>query len=314
MKLYLVYATIMAMIHKRFLSLVIGMPLAVITIGLLLLILAVASQPARAAQQEGSVGIEGKISAPPPTTPATISIPRSGQSFTTLPVTVSGICPNGLLVKLFKNNVFAGSVQCNNGSFSIIMDLFDGQNDLVARVYDALDQAGPDSNVVTVSYNADKPGFKDRVTLTTTIAKKGANPGQTLEWPITISDGDGPYAVSVDWGDGKTPDLISQAFPGTFTIRHVYDKPGVYTIIVKATDKNGGVAYLQLVGVANGPLGQDTGGTQDDDSTGTSGTKTKILWQPAALLIPFLATTFWLGRKHELHTLKKKIERGDRPF
>src|SRR5947208_1368384 len=94
--------------------------------------------------QSGSVGLQGQISAPPPSVGATISIPRDGQSFTTLPVTVSGICPKDLLVKLFKNNVFGGSVQCKNGSYSLLIDLFSGQNELVARVYDSLDQAGPD--------------------------------------------------------------------------------------------------------------------------------------------------------------------------
>ncbi len=287
----------------------------VAVIALALVAVAIGAQPARAAQEQGSVGIEGKISAPPPTTPATISVPRSGQVFTSLPVTVSGLCTGDLLVKLFKNNVFAGSAQCKNGSYSMIIDLFDGQNDLVARVYDALDQAGPDSNTVTVTYNTDTPGFKNRVSLTTTIAKKGANPGQKLTWPITISDGEGPYAISVDWGDGKTPDLISRPFPGTFDIEHVYDNPGVYNIIIKATDKNGGVAYLQLVGIANGALGQDNGSTgKDGNSDASAQAKTKLLWQPAALLIPFIATTFWLGMKHQLHTIKKKIERGDRPF
>lgn len=291
----------------------------VVLAGAILLTVVLFGNSAQAAQEQGSVGIEGRISSPAPTTAATISIPRSGQSFSTQPTTVSGICPNGVLVKLFKNNVFAGSAQCNNGSYSIIIDLFDGQNELVARVYDALDQAGPDSNVVTVSYETTAPTFSGRVSLTSTIAKKGANPGEVLTWPITISDGDGPYAISVDWGDGKTPDLISQAFPGVFNIQHVYDKPGVYNIIIKATDKNGGVAYLQLVGVANGPLSQEnSSGTATADANKDSNINTqqqvKILWQPAALLVPFIVSTFWLGKRHELHTLKKKIERGDRPF
>lgn len=268
-----------------------------------------------AAEEKGSVGLEGQISAPPPTTPATISIPRSGQAFTTLPVTVSGLCTDGLLVKLFKNNVFAGSSQCTNGSFSLIIDLFDGQNELVARVFDALDQAGPDSNIVTVTYNNDTPGFTSRVSLFSTIAKKGANPGQELVWPISVSDGEGPYAISVDWGDGKTPDLISQQFPGTFNISHIYDSPGVYNIVIKATDKNGGVAYLQLVGVANGALSQEAAGAgKDSGNNAATITQQKILWWPAAVFIPFIATTFWLGKRHELHSLKRKIEHGDRPF
>jgi hypothetical protein len=293
----------------------IALRLSVSSLVLTLAVCSLVILPVQAAQEQGSVGMEGRISAPPPTTAATISIPRTGQAFTTLPVTVSGICPNDLLVKLFKNNVFAGSVQCTNGSYSLIIDLFDGQNDLIARVYDALDQAGPDSNTVTVSYNTSQPGFKDRVSLTSPIAKKGANPGELLKWPITLSDGEGPYALSVDWGDGKTPDLLSREFPGDFEIQHVYDKPGVYNIIIKATDKNGGVAYLQLVGVANGPLSQDTGNASNTDSN-NAGTqsKTKILWQPAAFLIPFIIATFWLGKKYQMHVLRQKIERGDRPF
>lgn len=265
--------------------------------------------------QSGSTGLQGKISAPPPTAAATISIPRTGQSFTTLPVTVSGLCQTGLLVKLFKNNVFAGSVQCTNNSFSLLIDLFNGQNDLVARVYDTLDQAGPDSNTVTVNFSDNTAINLNRVSLTSNFAKRGANPGQTLTWPIILSGGTGPYAVSIDWGDGKTPDLKSLEFPGPFDIQHKYDNPGVYNIIVKATDKNGSVAFLQLVGVGNGALTQDSQQSSGSNNTATTTvTKTQILWQPAAAFIPFILLTFWLGKKHELKVLRRRIEEGQRPF
>lgn len=269
---------------------------------------------AHAETKDGSVGMEGKISAPPPSTGATISIPRSGQSVDRLPLTVSGICPKDTLVKIFKNEVFSGSVQCTNGSFSLIIDLFDGQNNIVARVYDALDQVGPDSNVAIVNYVSDKTVVQSRVSLTSTIAKKGAFPGQTLVWPITLSDGLAPYAISIDWGDGKTPDLLSRQFPGVFDIEHKYDKPGVYNIVIKATDKNGGVAYLQLVGVANGPLSQESASAKSGQEVGAAAGTTKIIWQPAVILLPLLAVTFWLGRRHQLHVLRKKIEHGERPF
>ena len=267
--------------------------------------------------KSGSVGLQGTISSPPPTQGATISLPRDGQAFGTIPIDVSGICPKGLLVKLFKNNVFAGSQQCDSGSFSIKIDLFTGANELIARVYDSLDQAGPDSNKVNVSFNDAKAGAASRPTLTSTYAKKGANPGDTLTWPIILAGGEGPYAISIDWGDGKAPDLKSQQFPGTFNIDHKYDNPGVYNIVVKATDKNGVSAFLQLVGIANGALSQDSGSSQNKSSTNNTGAtqvKSKIVWQPAAISIPFVISTFWLGKRHELRVLKKKIERGDRPF
>jgi hypothetical protein len=271
--------------------------------------------------ESGSIGVEGTISSPPPSQGATISLPTNGQTFTNIPVTVSGICPNGLLVKVFKNNVFAGAVDCRNGSYSIVIDLFPGTNELVARVYDALDQPGPDSNTVSVNYADNRQGAASRVTLTSNFAKRGAFPGQELTWPIILSGGIGPYAISVDWGDGSAPDLISQEFPGVINIKHVYDSPGVYNIIVKATDRNGNTAYLQIVGVANGPLGQDnsSGGTAasggaNGEGQPTDATTTKILWQPAALTAPFVVATFWLGKKYEIRTIRKKIERGQRPF
>ena len=279
----------------------------------------VMAQPTQAVTtRSGSVGLQGTISAPPPTQGATITIPHDGQTFSQLPITVSGLCPNTLLIKLFKNNVFAGSVQCKNGSFSMQTDLFTGQNELIARVYDALDQAGPDSNKVNVTFTDTGSGTGPRILLTSDFAKRGANPGEVLTWPIILSGGIGPYAISVDWGDGKSPDLISQQFPGTFTIKHTYESPGIYNIIIKGTDANGGVSYLQLVGVANGALSQDTGTAKAGGGTNTPTaavtTKTTILWQPAAILVPFIVSTFWLGKRYELHMIRRRIEQGDRPF
>ena len=115
--------------------------------------LAQAAAPRPQNPQSGSVGLEGTISSPPPTRGATISSPVSGRSYTELPVTVSGLCPQGVMVKLFSNNIFVGSVKCDNGSYSLQIDLFSGQNELIARVYDDLDQAGPDSNLVQVTFN-----------------------------------------------------------------------------------------------------------------------------------------------------------------
>lgn len=274
-------------------------------LSLLLSMLIVSPLVVNAAQDSGSTGLEGRISAPAPSTPATISFPRSGTVVTDSVITVTGLCPSGTIIKIFKNNVFAGSAQCIRGSFSVQIDLFSGQNDLIVRVYDDLDQAGPDSAVVTVNYNSPNNSLSARVSLTSNFAKRGANPNETLVWPLAISGGDGPYAISVDWGDGSTPSIISQQFAGNFNITHVYAQPGVYTVIVRAVDKNGSVAFLQLVGVANGALSQDSakdGNTQDKKEAGI-----KIIWWPLLATIPLLIIAFWLGSKHKLFVLKKKI-------
>ena len=285
--------------------------------------LVLGAQPASAQSsdpvQSGSVGLTGTISAPPPTQGATITIPSNGQSFTTVPVPVRGLCPDGLLVKLFKNNVFAGSVQCEGGSFEMSIDLFTGTNELIARVYDDLDQPGPDSPVVTVSFVDGRQGAGTRVSVTSNFAKRGANPGQTLTWPIIISGGSGPYAISVDWGDGKSPDLLSQPFPGTFDLSHVYDAPGVYNIVIKVSDNSGAAAFLQVVGIANGPLSQTNVdgspiGSEDDGVAFIASGNTTIVWWPATITVPFVVTTFWLGKRYMLRVMKKRIERGEHPF
>lgn len=258
--------------------------------------------------QSGSMGLEGIISSPPPSRAATITNPTTGRSFSALPVTVNGLCPEGTLVKLFSNNIFVGSTECKNAVFTLQIDLFNGQNDLIARVYDNLDQAGPDSNTVTVTFTDPQvTAFGSRVMLTSNFARMGANPGQTLNWPIILTGGSGPYALSVDWGDGKPLLLRSIAFAGNLNIDHVYDRPGVYRVIVKATDANGSTAYLQLVGVANGSStsGGTAGNTKEKVITIT---KTQILLWPSIVAIPLILLTFWIGRRYELVSLRKRIE------
>lgn len=281
---------------------------------------------AQTASESDSVGVSGVVSAPAPANAPIISIPNTGSSYSSIPITVSGICDSDLLVKIFKNGVFSGSAQCQNGSFSLSTDLFSGRNDLVARQYDLLDQESPQSAVVSVLYsdNAENATQLDRITLTTNFAKKGANPGEELVWPFAVSGGSGPYAITAEWGDGETS-LYSVAVPGEFQITHTYKNPGSYTVIVKAVDVNGRTALMQVVAIANGSLDQTdangnpitSSGSSSSSSDGSgSGTtpKTRILWQPAAIMIPFIISTFWLGKRYAIHRLRKKIEAGERPF
>jgi hypothetical protein len=262
--------------------------------------------------QSGSVGLEGTVPSPPPTQAATISVPSNGATFKSTPITISGLCKTGLLVKVFSNNIFVGADSCTNGSYSLQADLFSGRNDLVARVYDSLDQAGPDSNVVSVTF-ADTQfiAFGTRVSLSSLFAQLGADPGKELTWPIILSGGVGPYAISVDWGDGTAPSLQSESFPGNINIKHTYKSAGVYKVIVKATDANGTVAFLQLVGVGNGKVSQSTvTGGASGSSSGINTTTTNIIWWPMLLLLPLIGSSFWLGRRHELFSIRKQLERS----
>jgi hypothetical protein len=258
----------------------------------------------------GNVGVEGQVPSAPPTTGATIAIPGNGQSFSNLPITVSGSCPKGLLVEIFKNGVFSGSTQCTNGSYSIQIDLFAGQNELIARVFDDLGQPGPDSNKVTVNFNSGTPGAGIRVSLSTVFAKRGADPGSQLQWPITITGGAAPYAISVDWGDKSAPDLISQKNPGLFNLTHTYSQPGIYNVIIKATDSKGDSAYLQLVGIANGVATQSSGAAASSNKQIIK----VVIWWPFIMFFILALSSFWLGKRHEVEIIKERIQQGKRPI
>lgn len=189
------------------------------------------------------------------------------------------------------------------------VDLFDGTNDLIARVYDSLDQQGPDSNTVAVTYTSSQfanTGIQP-LELTSNFARRGANPGSVLTWPVILSGGTPPYALSVSWGDNKPTDLLSESFSGTVTLSHTYDTAGLYQIIIKATDKNGQEAFLELVGVANGAVQSSASGSTS--GTPTVITKTNLLWGPAVAMIPLIIIGFWLGRRAELTTLRRNLER-----
>lgn len=261
----------------------------------------------------GSYGLEATKPQPPPQTTATVVSPNNGATYTTSPITVTGSCTVGLLVQIYDNGVLAGAVNCTSGSFSLQITLFTGQNDINAYQYDDLNQSSPDSNHVTVSYNnASFSAFGTLITLTSNYGRMAADPGDTLTWPLLLSGGTGPYAFSINWGDGSSPDLKSQAVAGQLSVTHVYNQSGIYPVTIKVTDVNGVSAFLQVVAVSNGrPSGTGTG-TGTGSGTGSNKTSTpaatKVDWLPAAATVVLLVPSFWLGRRSELVSLHRKLE------
>ncbi len=266
--------------------------------------------------QSGTTGLQGTIPSPPPTTAASISVPVNGRTFTSTPITVSGICKSGLLVKIFSNNIFVGSAQCTSNSYSLQIDLFSGDNSLIARQYDSLDQPGPDSATVTVNFqDANFAAFGQRISLTSNLAKNGAAVGSTLTWPVILSGGTGPYAITTDWGDNSANDVKSVSFVGSIDLTHIYKSAGIYRVVVKATDSTGASAFLQLVGVGEGEVTQKSG-TSTDGSGGSDATvtKTKIIWWPLLIMVPIILATFWVGRHYEIVAIHKRIEEQARQY
>lgn len=285
-----------------------------IGIGIHLLALCVSTQPAFAitalptpAPKPGSYGIEATKKQPPPTQGATITTPGNGASFTTSPITVNGICPNGLLVQVYNNGVMVGSVICAGGSFSVQVSLFAGVNELTAIVYDDLEQAGPVSNIVTVNFNDTRfSAFGALVTLTSSYGRRSAPAGMALTWPLQLSGGSGPYAFSIDWGDGSKPELKSQALSGVVTLSHVYKKAGIYKVNITVTDANGVSAFLQVIAVASGKVDGSTAGPASNTNT-PAAQKPEIMWIPTIISLAMLIPAYWLGRQSQLVSLRNKM-------
>jgi hypothetical protein len=255
--------------------------------------------------QPGSYGLEATKTQAPPKRAATISTPGNGSGFSTSPITVNGICPKGLLVQVYDNGVMVGSVMCTNGSFTVQVSLFAGENELSAIVYDELDQAGPVSNIVKVTYsNTQFKAFGSLITLTSSYGRRSAAAGSQLGWPLQLSGGTGPYAFSIDWGDGVPVQLKSQSLGGIVAIAHVYKKAGIYAVNIRATDASGVSAFLQVVALASGKV--DGTATSDDKSSGST-TVTKVMWIPTAVSFALLLPAFWLGRQSQIVSLHKKM-------
>lgn len=250
----------------------------------------------------GSFGVEATKAKEPPTTGATISVPGSGASFTNSPITVSGTCPGDLLVQIYNNNVMVGSVVCSNGSFSLQISLFAGTNELSAIVYDELDQAGPVSNIATITYTDTRfTAFGQLITLTSNYGRRSSPTGAQLTWPMQLSGGTGPYAFSIDWGDGSTAELKSQSLAGLVSLAHTYKKAGIYSVNVRVTDANNVSAFLQVIAVSSGKVEAEPAEKTVDAA------RVVILWIPAAVALALLLPAFWLGRRSQTVSIRKKM-------
>lgn len=260
--------------------------------------------------EAGSIGLTGTMPAKPPTVAATITTPGNGQRFSSSPVPVGGTCPKETLVEIYKNDIFAGSTPCtSSGTFSLDVDLLIGQNTLVAKVYDALNQPGPDSNQVTVFYDALPPQAGpltplnlggSQIILNTDAVFRGVFPERELVIPIDIVGGTPPYAVNIQWGDA-TNKMVPRGDNATFRVAHTYHKPGTYQITLQATDSGGRVAFLTVAVIVNGQPSI----TPVASTTSSSATMNKllVLW-PLYVASVAVLISFWLGERREKQLLK----------
>ena len=272
-------------------------------------LIAYTSYAASPPPQSESISLTGTMPGKPPTVAATIKSPNDQQRFSTSPVIFSGTCPANTLVEIFKNNIFAGSTPCTDaGTYSISIDLMIGQNILIAKVYNSLNQPGPDSAPLTVFYDALPPqagaltqlNFGGaQLLLNTDAAFRGIFPNQELNIPIDIIGGTPPFALNVQWGDANNK-VISRNDNTPFKVGHTYLKPGTFQISIQATDALGRVAFLTVASIVNGQPGIVAATT----STTTAENKLLVLW-PLYTSAVAVVISFFIGERREKRVLGK---------
>lgn len=126
--------------------------------------------------------VTATVPAPPLTQPAVITSPTQGQELTEKSLNVSGDCPDESYVKLFVGDILRGVAPCEDGRFTIPVELSTGENQLKVRVFNQTDNEGPTSLPVSVFYNLPKPPASAPVSLKiSNIEDGGYRSGQTLE-------------------------------------------------------------------------------------------------------------------------------------
>ena len=277
-----------------------------------------------------TLNVRATVLGDPPAYAADITKPKNNQRFTEIPIAVEGTCPPDSIVKIYRNDVFSGSAICSgSNTFSLMSDLFEGKNKLIARVFNLAEVEGPVSDEVVVYYDkpADEPPISTgdgelvkQLFIDSELLYRGYFVGQEIVVPVEIGGDQPAYGFNVDWGDG-TNDVSSINEPKTFDTKHTYSKPGneensSYTIVHKASDTQGGKAYHEIVIIVSDYKSTVTTTTTDTDADALSFwenlyKQVLVMW-PVYITTSLMLGSFWLGQWQGYNSLWHRLFRGPR--
>lgn len=283
--------------------------------GLVLFLLIFAPAATANAQTEsGSISIGGTVLGPAPENPPTIDVPVHNSSTNDKQVRVSGVCQSGLVIKVFRNAIFAGSALCQqDNSYEVTIDVIEGRNDLLARQYDLLNQPSPDSDKVVVfcASEASTPSqtsvAKFQLVIDYDYHFQGIFVGEGFRLPIHFVGGTGPYAVSVDWGDNNS-DVASREETGEFFMDHTYETSGPKTVRIKVSDAENQQASLEFALIVSGPPSSATALTGNETAVNQAQWR-MVLWASLTMgaisfAAGFLVATFSDTLRHKFRKPK----------
>lgn len=270
----------------------------------------------------GSITINGIVTGAPPATAPVITAPVTNTQVSSQQITVSGTCTTDLTVVVTDNQVGRGSALCDqNSAFSLTISLSTGTNALEAYHLDGLNQSGPTSNTVIITYqpaatspqtaSATTPtasassaaatgspstGSSNQFTVAAPYRFDGVQSGQSFTLHGDLEGGTAPYAVQIEWGDG-TQTLLSRAIKGVFTVQHTYAAAGQFVIKLIASDADGLTTYFQTTVSVAGPAAVKPVAPIPPVPV-VPAYKLAIIW-PVFLIACLTVFSFWLGERYD---------------
>lgn len=205
----------------------------------------------------------------------------------------------------------------------MLVQLFPGRNVLTALNYNSAGDVGPETPSVLVifetepdspppaptpplpprpekctSYQAPAVVQGGRARVLVVCMPAFMEPGEKYELGILIWGGQGPYAVSVDWGDPDVErSLYSFEEAGYHTLEFTYQRPGTYIASITLSDQTKYAAFTQVAIVISGE-------TSVFDTVGLGSTfNTSWFYSnvPLYLLFVVFVAGFWLGTLYSSH-------------
>ena len=246
-------------------------------------------------------------------------------------IEVSGTCLKDTFVVVQDNGTLAGSTVCTDaGAFKLQIQLQSGKNVLSALNYDSLNQPGPATPLTTVYVTQTQTSEKKAVVqpvapvlpanpsiipgvasdllncdgykvgnlptggdphISVVCVPRLLQPKLENILGVLVWGGTPPYAITVDWGNGSEPTLLSLSNPGYKKETFSYAVSGTYKIALKLKDAAEKEAIVQTaVQVSGEPETPITSIT--DDILNTPWFKTPV---PLYVMSVAITLGFWGG-------------------
>ena len=271
----------------------------------------------------GALAVTASVPGPPPDTAPVITAPASGSTVTSQQLAISGSCSGDDTIVVVSNQVVRGAAFCDHDStFNLTISLDTGTNLITTHYVDSLNQSGPDSAPVTVTYQSavasatptapvvaasrakppsptatGSPGAAGSgLAVTAPYHFDPVQPGSSFTLTGDIENGTAPFALEIDWGDG-TQTLVSRLGAGAFSEVHIYTRAGRYVIKLSTSDVTGATDVFQTVLTVTGATAaapvQPT-----NPSIVIPAYQLMIIW-PLFLGACVVVGSFWLGERYD---------------